>query len=56
MPVTGLIERPRALPGSITESVLGPEETGEIEETKETEETKASPPPVAHRRKREEVL
>ena len=26
MPVVGLIERPRRLPGSITESVLGPEE------------------------------
>jgi ubiquinol-cytochrome c reductase cytochrome b subunit len=26
MPVIGLIERPRRLPGSITESVLGPDE------------------------------
>jgi len=56
MPVTGLIERPRALPGSITESVLGPEESGEIEETKNTKETKATPPPAARKRKREEVL
>ena len=26
MPVVGLIEKPRGLPGSITEPVLGPEE------------------------------
>ena len=27
MPVVGWIEKPKALPGSITESVLGPQET-----------------------------
>jgi hypothetical protein len=26
MPIVGLIEKPRGLPGSITEPVLGPEE------------------------------
>jgi hypothetical protein len=26
MPIVGLVEKPRGLPGSITEPVLGPEE------------------------------
>jgi len=43
MPVVGLIERPRRLPGSITESVLGPEET------------KAVPAAAPHRRTPAEV-
>ena len=28
MPIVGLIEKPRGLPGSITEPVLGPERDG----------------------------
>jgi hypothetical protein len=42
MPVVGLIERPRRLPGSITESVLGPEAT-------------RAPPAAAHPRTPAEV-
>ncbi|MBK5197702.1 MAG: hypothetical protein JJE37_05405, partial [Methyloceanibacter sp.] len=55
MPLTGWIERPRALPGSITESVLGPQASVQTD-TIETEEAKAAPPPPALKQKREEVL
>jgi ubiquinol-cytochrome c reductase cytochrome b subunit len=43
MPVVGLTERPRRLPGSITESVLGPDET------------RAAPAHAPHRRTPAEV-
>src|SRR4249920_2514686 len=45
MPVVGWIEKPKALPGSITESVLGPEET-----------PSASPRPAPRRRTPEPVV
>jgi hypothetical protein len=46
----GLIERPRALPGSITESVLGPDAA------EHPAESKVPPNPPARARTREEVL
>ena len=44
MPVVGLIEKPRRLPGSITEPVLGPEHV------------KGRPAPAPAKRKPEEVV
>jgi ubiquinol-cytochrome c reductase cytochrome b/c1 subunit len=48
MPLVGLIERPRALPGSITESVLGRDEEQPVGKT--------PPNPPVHARAREEAL
>jgi ubiquinol-cytochrome c reductase cytochrome b/c1 subunit len=48
MPVVGLIERPRALPGSITESVLGYDAEQPV--------GKVPPNPPARARAREKVL
>ena len=48
VPVVGLIERPRALPGSITESVLGYDAEQPV--------GKVPPNPPARARTREEVL
>jgi ubiquinol-cytochrome c reductase cytochrome b/c1 subunit len=56
MPGVGLIERPRALPGSITESVLGPDAAGQPVEGGPLVEPNALPNPPARARKREEVL
>jgi ubiquinol-cytochrome c reductase cytochrome b subunit len=44
MPVVGWIEKPKALPGSITESVLGPEETPPA--TKQRAPRRRAPEPV----------
>ena len=44
MPVVGWIEKPKALPGSITESVLGPEETPPT--TKQRAPRRRAPEPV----------
>jgi hypothetical protein len=49
LPGVGLIERPRALPGSITESALGPDAERAVE-------AKTPPNPPARARAREEVL
>jgi hypothetical protein len=46
MPVVGWIEKPEALPGSITEAVLGPEE----------ETPPATPQPAPRRRTPEPAL
>jgi ubiquinol-cytochrome c reductase cytochrome b subunit len=56
MPGVGLIERPRALPGSITESVLGLDATGQPVEGGPLVETNAPPNPPTRARRREEVL
>jgi hypothetical protein len=48
MPVVGLIERPRALPGSITEPVLGYDAAQPV--------GKVPPNPPARARAREKVL
>jgi len=48
LPGVGLIERPRALPGSITDSALGPDAERAV--------AKRPPNPPARARAREEVL
>ena len=51
MPVVGLIETPRRLPGSITEAVLG-----HAEESETTSPPPPPPPPPAQQRRPVEVL